>query len=306
MSSSNTDESYTQYTAWLDRQPLATRSKQAYLWQVRRFLAWLPTHRDHEELLPDHTQPGATHRLSQANQVTAAVLDYKKHMLKANAAPATVNQALAALNNFYMSRGLAVSVDPIPQPKRAPKALTEADLRSLRRTAAGLNPRDRALVVVLLDTGLRLGELAALRTDDVAITARKGQLTVRVGKGGRPRRVPLTKECRQALQDWLTQRSTLRRRDTTPADALWISRLGKQMAHRTIGTVISRVGRTAGIDGLTPHKLRHTYISRLARGGADPFLVSEAAGHSRLETTLLYSRPNADEQDRVILDIIER
>ena len=302
-----TDQSYADYTAWLERQPLAARSKQAYLFQIRRYLNWLPTLNDHEQLLPDHTLNRDPRQWQgEVDSVTWAVQNYKEAMLDQGLSAATVNQALSAAHNFYSSRGVQISVDPQRIRRHAPQALDGDEVRTLRRTVSGASPRDRAIVLTFLHTGLRLSELTALRTDDVAITARKGTLTVRVGKGGQSRSVPLNRECRHALQGWLAKRSGLRLRDTTPTDALWISRLGRQMSRRTIGTVVAQAGKAAGLEGVTPHRLRHTFVTRLARGGADPFLISDVAGHSRLETTLSYSRPTAADRDRIVVGILDR
>lgn len=60
------------------------------------------------------------------------------------------------------------------------------------------------------------------------------------------------------------------------------------------------VGAAAGIEGLTPHTLRHTFVTRLVRGGTDPFLVADLAGRARLETTLLYSLPSDDDRRQAV------
>ena len=140
----------------------------------------------------------------------------------------------------------------------------------------------------------------------MAITARKGMLTVRSGKGNRSRTVPIAAECRRALQDWLERRAGLKTRADAPAGALWVSRLGNQLSARAIREVIARAGRAARIEGLTAHTLRHTFITNLVRAGTDAFLVADLAGHSRVETTQLYSLPTAADKARAVTAVLDR
>ena len=118
------------YTDWLQQQPLARSTKASYLAQVRRYLQWISDEDDCAALLPDHT---ATDRLPAASstpsirqgakrKVTIAIGDYKQWMLTTRRlAPRTVNQALAAVQNFYRSRGLLVDTTPVVITPQAPR-----------------------------------------------------------------------------------------------------------------------------------------------------------------------------------------
>ena len=124
-----------------------------------------------------------------------AVRDYKRWV---KAAPrrwalASVNQALAALDNFYRHLGAGrPQVGREELPRLAPRALDTGQQRVFLRTVdACPSPRDRALAVLLFYTALRLSELAALDVEDVTMTARRGRLQVRSGKGDAFREVPL-------------------------------------------------------------------------------------------------------------------
>ena len=94
-------------------------------------------------------------------------------------------------------------------PAKAPRALTEEQVRRLLRMCERAAARDRAIVVMLLYTGLRLAELVALDLGDVRVSARKGLVIVRSGKGDAYREVPLNALVRQVLQEWLEQRPLL-------------------------------------------------------------------------------------------------
>ena len=113
-----TTDALNSYSTWLDQQPLASSTKSSYLAQVRRYLGWLEGEADQATLLPDHTTPGdGTHRT-----VTVAVGDYKQWMLtERRLAPRTVNQALAAVQNFYRSREILIPTDPVAITRQAPR-----------------------------------------------------------------------------------------------------------------------------------------------------------------------------------------
>ena len=293
------------YEQWVGTQPLSDRTRKAYLWQVQRYVDWVtaagdPTH----PAIPDTIGQPSPAGMEDTAVVEWLVRDYKEHLLAAGAAATTVNQALSAVGSFYLSAGYRARVPGVRIPAHAPKALSPTETRRIRRFAAKVGPRDRAIVVTFLDCGLRLSELAALNVGDAVVSARKGRLTVRVGKGGHPRTVPLTPENRRVIAEWVPARGGLEARTDEDRQALWLSRLGRRLSKRAIQTVVGRVGAAAGVDRLHPHRLRHTYITRLARGGADPYLIATMAGHTRLETTMLYSRPDQDTAERAVLRIL--
>lgn len=291
------------YARWLKRQPLAERSREAYLAQVRGFIGWLAGSEHGPEALADpHVRDWA-------------VRDYKRHVKTAKRwAPASVNQALAAIDNFY--RSLAAGRPEVLREELAqvaPRALEEAEQRTfLRIVEAHPLARDRAIALVLFYGGLRLAELAALDVEDVELSARRGRLKVRTGKGDAYREVPLNSACRKALDEWFVARAdqlaALAGPDGAEAEmpALWLSRSGKRMSSRAVDLVVRRLAAEANLE-LSAHVLRHTCVTNLVRSGADVVLVAEIAGHRRLDTTRRYSLPSQADKDAaveaVLLDI---
>ena len=89
----------------------------------------------------------------------------------------------------------------------APRALDDDEQRALLRAAEAARPRDRAIVVMLLHTALRLSEVVALDVEDVRISARKGVVIVRSGKGDAHREIPLNPTARRALDARLAARA---------------------------------------------------------------------------------------------------
>jgi len=185
--------------------PLAAASRAKYVTRVRGFLAWLDATVD---LDPDRDgdpleDPGAR---------DGAVRDWRAWAKTvARLQLATINNTLAAVDDFYTRRGLGPAIARREQlPRRAPKALGHREvLRYLRAVEHGGSARDTVVALLPFYAGLRIGEVVGLDLDDVSLSARKGTLRIR-GKGrdgGKLRELPLTRpELRTALAAWLEQR----------------------------------------------------------------------------------------------------
>lgn len=239
-------EALSAYLAWLESRPLAARSREAYVHQVRRYLAWLG----------DRSPVDGDPLVDEAARDWAA-RDYKRHLKKVQRwKPASVNLALAALDSFYTQLGLGRPVVRREDlPARAPRAISEEQQRRLLRMAERAPARDRAIVVMLLYTGLRLAELVALDVDDVRISARKGLVVVRSGKGDAYREVPLNALVRQVLEEWLAERA---RRALNEQRAFFVGRSGRRLSKRSVDDVVRGLGEDAGVK-LSAHILRHTF-----------------------------------------------
>ena len=272
-------ETVARYVEDLERAPLALRTRQAYAGHVEAYGRWLTG------------RAAAAAALREPRARDHAARDFKRYLkLEQGWKPASVNLALAAVDHFNRFLGLGpaiVSREPLAQ--SAPRALSGDEQRALVRAAEAGKPRDRAIVVLLLYTGLRLTELVALDVGDARISARKGLLVVRSGKGDRYREVPLNRPVRDALEAWLKVRS---KRLTDGEPALFVGPQGRRLSPRAVDMVIRNTARRAGL-GLSAHVLRHTCVTNLVRGGNDIVLVAELAGHQRLETTRRYSLPSA-------------
>ena len=280
------------YAESLDQQPLATRTKGAYRTQVGSYVSWL---------VASGRGPTA---LSDARVRDSAVREYKRHVKTARGwAPTSVNQALAAIDNFY--RSLSLGRPEVPRealPQLAPRALGEAEQRAwLRAVERCPSARDRAIATVFLYTALRLSELAALDLADVSMSARRGRLKVRLGKGDAYREVPLNSATRTALEEWLEARAAqvARHQHAQDSKALWLARSGRRLSARAIDMVVRRLATDAGMEA-SAHLLRHTCVTNLVRAGTDVVLVAELAGHRRLDTTRRYSLPSEADRDAAV------
>ncbi|MDA8204022.1 MAG: tyrosine-type recombinase/integrase [Chloroflexi bacterium] len=166
---------------------------------------------------------------------------------------------------------------PVPRvPELLVPSLREPDILALLRTldAGSQQPeRDRAIVLLLLDTGLRLSEAANLRIRDVDLI--EGRCRV-MGKGGRERVVPVGRKTRRALRHCLARRGRL-----LPDEALFIGRGGRALAPRGIQQLVRRLSRrTTLASRCSPHVLRHTFARSFLANGGDVFSLQRILGHS--------------------------
>jgi site-specific recombinase XerD len=161
--------------------------------------------------------------------------------------------------------------------KRIPPPFNRADVRKLlaacdRQTSLGL--RNYAIVLGLLDTGLRLAEFASLRVGDVNM--RSGLATV-MGKGRKVRTVRFGARARAALARWLAVGG-----DVTPRDSLW------GLKPRGLQIMVRRLGRKAGVEPCGPHRFRRTFALWCLRDGMDLHSLRTLMGHSSLAVLWRY------------------
>lgn len=277
------------YVAALAAAPLAEQTRRTYASKVRQYLVWLAAAETDGDAL--NTRDGRDW----------AVRDYRSHLqavLKRQ--PATVNSALAAVDDLYIRRRLGpAKAARVDLPNAAPRALGQrAQLRYLRAVQSCASPRDQALALVPFYAGARIGEVAALDIDDVRISARKGALRI-YGKGERAREVPLHPKLRSALADWLEERPSWPH--SGDGTALFLNQRGHRLSVKGAHDIITGIASDACLDDeITAHVLRHTFATTLVRGGTDLVIVAELLGHARLETTRGYTRPTAEDRTRAL------
>lgn len=178
----------------------------------------------------------------------------------------------------------------LPQdPELAPRALSEADAQHLERqmhtylvedTPAAR--RDAVTYFLFAHTGLRLSELLDLKRGDVDVGG--GRLRIEEAKGRRDRLVFLSPTCQRALEGYLAAQPA------APADApLLCHPSGKPVAYSWVQNAVRRWGHAAGVPGVSPHRLRHTYATRLINLGVPVTTLQRLLGHHDLSTTQRYA-----------------
>lgn len=278
----------------LGEQDLSPVTARGYLHDLGKFRGWL------------EAEPGAKPR--DLRRLTAVELvNYRQHLLRTERLKAaTINRKLQAIKKLFgwaLHKGLvkvniASEVRFVRVAERlCPKGLNEPEIQSLLRAAGqtrhGLAKRNYALIELLLETGLRVGEAADLRIGDVNLHDRSGVVWVREGKGRKQREVPLNSGARRALKLYLAGR------ERQEKEHLFLSERGGQpLSLRTIQATVSDLARRARITrfAVSAHSLRHTFALRFLRRHPGK-LVELAAllGHESLNTTAVYTRPSAEE-----------
>src|ERR1039457_4813518 len=219
---------YMGYAAALAPAPLEGEHPPAYDHRVSGTLACLASE-----------DPGDPSPLGDPHARDFAARDYRAHLKTARKRSAsTVNAHLTALDHFYVHLGLGrVQVRRDRLPKRAPRALdTREQKRYLRATERRPLARDRAIGRLLFYTGLRVSELTALDVDDVPLSARKGKVIVRSGKGGSSREIPLVDPSARAAQaEWNTERAAW---PGAGGPALFLNRRGGRLSSRSVDQLL--------------------------------------------------------------------
>ncbi len=146
--------------------------------------------------------------------------------------------------------------------------------------------RDRAILAVLLETGVRVSELCSLRYRDVTFHRVGGMLHVDLGKGNKSRDVPFQRICATYLSDWL-----LLRPDIEPADYLFTSSHQSRlpMTRGSVQQLVKKLGKKVGVDA-SPHDLRTTAACLMVKNGISAWELQRIMGHADVKTTMRYVR----------------
>ena len=206
-------------------------------------------------------------------------------MTKSGYTPKSISRKLNSTRTFYRFLRINeyVTDDPsllVAHPRyqlAAPRILTPTEYRALR-DAARNDPRMFAVIELLLQTGIRIGELAALKLSDI----QKDGLRIAPQEKHLERTVPLNKRAEEALNKYIDVRPK------TDSDHLFITKSGKAFLIRNIRTAIERYFRLAEIKNARVNDLRHTFVAHHLKHGASLVLISKVLGHKRLSTTERY------------------
>jgi site-specific recombinase XerD len=208
----------------------------------------------------------------------------------------TINRRLAAVMALYMflseeDNDLVCPVLPrrhhLREPQRLPRPVQEGDLKQFFAVIS--STRDRAMFLLMLRCGLRIGEVANLRLADLYLDEDHPRLVVR-GKSSRERSVYLSPQAEHALRFWLAERPSV------SSECVFLSYQHKGLSTTSIHNCLLKYRERAGIH-LTAHRLRHSFASDLVNADAAVTSIQKLMGHRWLETTQIYIQAN-DKQVR--------
>ncbi|MDO5723394.1 MAG: site-specific tyrosine recombinase XerD [Flaviflexus sp.] len=176
------------------------------------------------------------------------------------------------------------------QASRLPKAIPLAHITALIEAAGTAEPplglRDRALIELLYGTGGRISEIVGLDIDDIEFAERWIRL---FGKGGKERLVPLGSYAHDAIDAYLVRARPALAAKGKGTPKLFLNTLGRPLSRQSAWAVVRAAAERAGLTGITPHTLRHSYATHLLEGGANIREVQELLGHASVTTTQIYT-----------------
>jgi len=252
---------------------------------IRKYLAWLRT-----EYQPQRFN-GESHALS----------------------PKTLRNIWVTLSSFYKWACFEFEIPnpmrdiPAPRYQKHPvESYTKTEIEALLKACAKTReadthlrssfsydrptgPRDRAIILTLLDTGLRAMELCSLKVCDVNLKTGRVSVTHGVAggaKGGRGRVVFLGKAARRAVWRYLANRED----GDDPESPLFLAIGDRKMRPNGLRLLIKHLAEKAGVSHAYPHKFRHTFAITYLRSGGDVFTLQALLGHSSLDMVRHYAR----------------
>ncbi len=243
--------------------------------------------------------------IAEIGEITASIMrNYGKWLKRTGHVATGIARRIHSVSSFFkwMEEDEIIKDNPmhkVKSPKRdkpIPIYFRDDELARLLCAPRLDHPLDQAIMTLIANTGLRRQEVINLQLHDVDINA--NLLKVRKGKGGKDRLIPLNKQAKQALAHYLTVRPVVE------YSAFFIAMrhkrlpIGSAYLHRLFHDCLDQAGITR--KGLTLHKLRHTFATRLLERGADLRTLQELLGHQDLSTTQIYAHASKERLSRAV------
>jgi site-specific recombinase XerD len=228
----------------------------------------------------------AEKKLTQTGELTTeSIENFKAFLSQEKYTAKSISRKLNSIKTFcrFLIKNNLITENPatsVSHPKyeiKAPRILSKMEYRSLRDVCRD-DTRIHAIIEVLLQTGIRIGELANLELDHV----QDNSLFIKAYESHGERQVPLNKAASTALTEYL------KIRPKTKSKTIFVTKTGKAFLIRNIRTAIDRYFKLADIKDAKVNDLRHTFIAHQLQAGTPLTLISQLVGHKRLSTTEKY------------------
>lgn len=175
-----------------------------------------------------------------------------------------------------------------------PNFLTISEIEQLfsvpdTQTETGI--RDRALLELMYSSGLRVSEAVNLKIADVNLDSRMLTCT---GKGSKTRKVPIGSSAAACLERYIP----VRRKIETAAENFFVSPRGRALTRQFVHGMIAKYAAKCGLQGVSPHTLRHSFATHLIQNDADIRSVQQMLGHADISTTQIYTHITSDHLKR--------
>ncbi len=211
----------------------------------------------------------------------------------------SISRKLSSLRAFFkflfrMGQVASNPAEPVsfpirsrPLPHNLSTAQISAMLDNIQPTGFKAT-RDKAILELLYSTGMRVSELTGLDIDRIDLSA---EIVKVRGKGRKERIIPFGSLAKQAVENYLPERSSLLKRlNCTSEQAVFVNKNGSRLSQRTVQRMVSSVAFSAGVySEVTPHVFRHSMATHLLEAGADLRSIQELLGHASVATTQKYT-----------------
>ena len=213
-------------------------------------------------------------------------------------AESSVSRMIASIRGFHRFLVLenATSINPAQyistgsKSLRLPKTLSVEKvievIESISSTDANTS-RNKLIFEFLYGTGARISELVNTDLDDIDIES--NIVKIRFGKGSKQRIIPLGKQLKITINNYLTRERNALVSSKKSCNSLLLNSRGARLSRQSIWEVINKIALQNNLAELTPHTLRHAFATHLLEGGADVRVVQELLGHSSVNTTQIYT-----------------
>ncbi len=240
--------------------------------------------KDIEQMVEFVAKKGKT----QPQEVVSGDIDEFKEILKKRRYTSkSVSRKLNSIKSFFrylIGEGVIENnpAEVVVHPKleqTLPRVLSKLEYRALRDACRG-DARMRAIVELLLQTGMRISELAALQTTDIDLDHNVIHISAQNSRGSR--KVPMNSAAKEALENYLGARPRAREK------TVFLTKTCRPFLVRNIRTAIDRYFKMAGIKDAKVNDLRHTFIIEQLKAGTPLVYISQLVGHKRITTTEKY------------------
>lgn len=255
------------FASWLYSRMPTPGTHKLYVFLAGKYLRWL-----------DGREPG--------KQTT---LEFVQHLRDTAHAAGTERLYVCCLKWYgkFLGRELVNGLRPRRLPRQLPDPLTHEEIgrlfsRGCCKTPGLIQLRNLAMLSLLYYAGLRLGELASLRVDQVDLKA--GMVRV-MGKGMKERLVPITSDAVRSVRAYLSEAARI---PGTHVE-LWVRLDGKPMKKGGVFSALKVWAERAGLARWHPHRMRHTFATELLNRGANLRSIQELMGHAHLSATEVYT-----------------
>jgi integrase/recombinase XerC len=231
------------------------------------------------------------------------------HLSQESFDPSSIERKLSTLRSFFnflqkkqkIKSNPALSLKGPKRKRRLPLILSQDQMKNILEPhiyegkAAGL--RDRAIIELLYNTGIRLSEISSLGREDIDFQT--GEIRV-LGKGNKERIVPLGENASKTLVEYLDSKDKVSSLKNKETDYLFVNKYRERLSRRGIARIVKKYGAKVTEDQKTrPHILRHSFATHLLDEGANLLAVKEMLGHESLSTTQIYTHVSMDRLKKV-------